>query len=311
VHPTEAIFLVARCEIAQFLRNTMFFLDLTCPALKALVKDHRHSSSSTLDELVELERMIEDKYLRFCDPENPLHFMTMCTTRGFLAKYQLIEYHTKYTSFPPDQTEVHRSAATSYALKLLDCDTKLMTSSFTKGFSWLSSYFFPFPAYLYLAQDLKKRPLHEEADRAWEVMGENHAARFSVWLRSDDPLFKFFSSTVLEAWKARETASEQTGETLRIPIIVSKLRETLARIAEAKLNVGSDQLVNGEQPTAGPAPPMTTLDDVPMPTLLTYGNSDMTEIGPWSDMNATVPGQVPYNNLWTSMTWGIGGHRDW
>ncbi|KAI3324420.1 hypothetical protein HD806DRAFT_495026 [Xylariaceae sp. AK1471] len=311
MRPTEAIFPVVRSEIAQFLRHTTFFLDLTCPALKPLAKDRQHASSSTLDELIDLERMIEDKYLKFCDPENPLQYMTIWTARGFIAKYQLVEYYTKYSSASPDQAEAQRSAATFYAFRILDCDTKVMTSHLTKGYTWLAKFYFPLPAYLYLVQYLKKQPLHEQADRAWELMSENHAARFteSAWVSDENPLFKMFSGMVLETWEVREAALRQLGRPLTTPRVVSETRKTLARIAEAKRDLESNQSVREEQ-AVGPAP-VVTPDDVLMRTLLTYDNSDLTQTDPWSGMNTTTPAPGPFNPLWAPMGWGMGGDRGW
>src|SRR5437868_3120239 len=144
--PTEALFPVVRSEIAQFLRHSTFFLDLTCPALKPLVRDYQHVSSSKLDGLVDLSRMIEDKYLKFCDPENPLQYMTVWTVRGFIAKYQLVEYYMEYSDASPDHREAQREEAMSYALKILECDTKVRASHLTKGYTWLTNYYFPLPA---------------------------------------------------------------------------------------------------------------------------------------------------------------------
>ena len=90
---TEAIFAVVRGELGEFVRNTMFYLDFTAPALKPIAKDVQNGPIPEGGELVTLDKMIEDRYLKSCDPENPLHFMTIWTARAFLAKYRLMEHH--------------------------------------------------------------------------------------------------------------------------------------------------------------------------------------------------------------------------
>jgi hypothetical protein len=76
------------------------------------------------------------------------------------------------------QTDTHRGDIISYALNMLDCDTKLMTSPLTKRCLWFTQFHFPFPAYIRIIQDLKKRPMDSHAEKAWVVMSESYEARF-------------------------------------------------------------------------------------------------------------------------------------
>jgi hypothetical protein len=66
---TDALFAVVRSELGDFVRHTMFHLDFTSPALKPIVPE--------VADLATLEKLINEKYLKFCDEENPLHFMTI------------------------------------------------------------------------------------------------------------------------------------------------------------------------------------------------------------------------------------------
>ena len=143
--------------------------------------------------------------------------MTIWFARGFIAKCRLMEHHVRCfnPSGPMHQTEEQRSTATSYALRLLECDTQCTSSPLTKGFLWLGELYFPFPAYLQVAQDLRTRPMNENADRAWEIMSDNYEKRFvtsielngNVFIRSH--WFKLFAGVILRAWDARETAFSQ------------------------------------------------------------------------------------------------------
>ncbi|OCT46607.1 C6 transcription factor [Cladophialophora carrionii] len=78
---TEAIFAVVRSEIADFVRYSAFHLDFTSPALKTIAKQPaRVGTTAKAADLAKLEEVIQDRYLKSCDPDNPLHFMTMWTT---------------------------------------------------------------------------------------------------------------------------------------------------------------------------------------------------------------------------------------
>ena len=238
---TEALFAVVRSELGEFIRHTVFHLDFTSPALKPIAKHLQNGPALESGELIKLEEMIEDQYLKSCDQENPIHFMTIWTTRAYLAKCRLLEHHSRYSSSSVRRTEAQRDAATSHALRMLECDTKIMTSPLTKGFLWLNHFHFPFPAYIQIVQDLRRRPISEQARQAWEVMSDNYEAWFGSQFRDDGPFFQIFTKIVLQAWEACEAASKQLGETLTPPRIVSSIRHTLAQIARHARNTDTEQ----------------------------------------------------------------------
>lgn len=238
---TEAIFAVVRSELGEFIRHTVFHLDFTNPALKLIVKNLQNDLAPEDGELVKLEEMIEDQYLKFCDQENPIHFMTMWTTRAYLAKCRLLEHHSRYSSSSVRQTEAQRDAATSHALRILECDTKIMTSPITKGFLWLNHSHFPFPAYIQIVQDLRKRTNSEQARQAWEVMSDNYEAWFNSQSGDDSPFFQIFTKIVLQAWEAYEVASKQLGETLTPSRIVLSIRHKMAQRTRQEPNTDTEQ----------------------------------------------------------------------
>jgi hypothetical protein len=127
---TEALFVVVRSDLGEFVRHSAFHLDFTNPSLKTIAKDPPHG---TVLEGGALEKIMKDKYLEFCNPENPLHFMTIWTTRGCLAKIRLMEHFSRYSRSSMQQTNTQRDAAISCTLSMLECDTKLMTLPLAKG----------------------------------------------------------------------------------------------------------------------------------------------------------------------------------
>jgi hypothetical protein len=236
---TESLFVVVRGEIGDFLRHCSFHLDFINPALKSVARPKHLDSNAEGDDLAPLQRILEDKYLRYCDPQNPLHFMTIWWARGQLAKMRFLKYLASCSKTSTDQTDTQRDTGISYALALLDCDTKILSSKLTKGFNWLIYLNFPFPAYVHVVQDLKKRPLSDRAVVAWNTMSENCAARFiavdgrdkSIDKR-ENPFFKIFAGVVSQAW-AKRTEAIGPGNVETPPQIVTQISERMARI-EAK-----------------------------------------------------------------------------
>ena len=240
VRSTGALFAVVRSEVGDFVRHTMYHLDYLSAAFQRVAPRNIPDGS----ELVNLEKMIENKYLKACDLENPLHFMTFWTTRAYLARCRLVELHSKSSTLSMYrlESESQRDAVISYALGMLEGDTKVMTSPLTKGFLWYAHSYFPFWAYIQIAQILKRQPVNSRAEEAWEAMSDNYEARFSSLHKGAVPFhgafFKIFSNMVLHAWEARETweigdrASKRLRESLMAPRIVISIRYKMARLAQ-------------------------------------------------------------------------------
>ena len=228
---SEALFAVVRSELGDLIRNTRFHLDFTNPALKPLVKQLLNAPSPEGDELRRLEEKIESQYLQFCDQENPIHFMATWTTRAHLAKCRLMEQQIQLSGSSARRTEAQHDAATSYALRMLECDTMIMASPLTERFLWLNHFHFPFPGYVQIMQDVKRRPFSKQARKAWGVMSDNYTTWLDPRFCEDNPFFRMFSGMVFGAWNAYEAALKQSGDTLTLPRIVSSIRNILGESA--------------------------------------------------------------------------------
>lgn len=226
--PTEMLFVVVRSELADFVRHSAFHLDFTNPLLNTMAP--RSPTTDEAERLLALEKTIEEKYLVSCNPENPLHFMTIWTMRGYVAKNRLLQHYSQYSTTSAQLTDPQRNVGISHALRMLECDTNLMASPLTKGYLWLVHFHFPFPAYIHLLQDLKRRPDEEHTDHAWEVMSNNYEARMMDVKDDEHPLFIVFSRVVLQAWQAREQLARQQQTPLVPPRIVSNIWNKLMQM---------------------------------------------------------------------------------
>ncbi|KAJ5183961.1 hypothetical protein N7492_001577 [Penicillium capsulatum] len=303
---TEAIFVVVRCHLADFLRHAPFHLDFTNPALKPIAKDET--------DLIIMEKRIEEDFLVFCDPENALHFMTMWSARGQISKCHLMRHYSKYSSSAAYQTQAHRDTIIFHALRMLECDTKMMTSPLTKGYRWFLQYYFPFPAYIFLLQELKFRPIDEQFQRAWEMMGDNCEARFSSAPLVQTPIFRMFAKVVLQAWDALEEIHRGSKTALTQPRMVSSIKN---HMAETTQNEANDAV---EQPSSVLP---TAMSDFLTPPGFSLGSDNlMFGLGASTSLAVPDPGLFPVpgqpsstaemNHLnWVSMVWGLHQGRGW
>jgi Fungal specific transcription factor domain len=299
--PTETLFAVIRSEMGDYIRHTDFHLDFTNPALKSVEKS-KHDSLVDKSEISELEKLVQEKYIRLCDAENPLHFMTIYTVRGYLARFRLVEFYSQCSTPDAQATEAQRDEALNNALIMLDCDTKITTSPLTRRYGWVADFNFPFLAYIQIALDLKRRPTNIQTERAWETMNENFEARFNTAYDGRSPFFQVFSKVILEAWEARKLNYPQMGEELP-PRIVACILQNMESI---KKSPGDRSMVQGGKTTM-----IEGYNDLSMPMPASLINGFPTgaafNYNPLPTSNINV-GHTPLENTMNQLNWSF---MDW
>jgi hypothetical protein len=245
--PTEALFAVVRSEMAECVRQSTYHINFINPSLNAIAQPKISRSGRNIeedDELMAMEKTIEGKFLAFCDPDNPIHFMTIWTARGYLARNRLLEHYSRQSTSSVQLSEEQKNATMSYALSMLDCDTKLRTSPLTKGFRWLLAFHVPAIAFHHILNSLRERPIQDCADRAWDAMSSNYEARTILPNTVKQNNLIFFTHIVLQTWERRETLCMRQKKLLKPPQIVTNMRN---RMRQASLNL--PQSSNGKRPS--------------------------------------------------------------
>ncbi|CAH0042439.1 unnamed protein product [Clonostachys rhizophaga] len=278
---SESIFVVVRSELADFLRHTSAFLDFHHPRLKPIAKELPDGGS-----LLSLRKRIENDYLQYCDPENPIHYLTIWTTHAFIAKQRMIQYYATLAHSGLPATETEMDDAMVLAFEMLDCDTKLLSTPKTKPFIWFIRSHFPFPGYMHIIYDLRRRPFSRHADRAWEVMANNYDFRIHTMSRMKGPITKVFGKFILRSWDAR-VAEWKSDQPLKTPRIVQQIWEM-----EAKDNPPTDNMAWGN---LGNTPEVKLEDSFSTMQPLTFTSSDLYDLAGSGGMNGLIPGD--YTNF--------------
>ncbi|KAF5985002.1 C6 transcription factor [Fusarium coicis] len=304
---TEAIFAVVRSEIGEYTRNSRFFIAFTNPLMKPLAKKLPEGGD------VALERMIEEKYLKFCDTDNRLHYMTIWTARASIATCRLMNDFLVYLETSATYNQVNHEAAVSYAIDWLECDAKLSSSPLTKGFRWFLQLYFPFPAYIRIIQYLKTQPFSSIAERGWKVMKDNYEARHGgADVDRWHPIFKPFANIVLYAWDTVKKAYDQAEREIETPELVDFINRKTA-----------DMSLDGNEPTGSQTQGNTGMEMDGVQLQMPFGFGDpgiffnmgaQPAFGPVSSVPYLESGPsltVDMNQLnWSSMNWGMAGMGD-
>ncbi len=199
------------------------------------------------------------------------------------------------------QTDPQRNASLSFALSMLDCDTKLMASPLTKSFLWLVHFDFPFLAYVHILQDLRERPTEEHAQQVWGALSDNYEARVKN-PKQGEPIIIVFSRVILHAWEACELSFREQGKPVDPPRIVSDIRDRMTQMMSRFSQCG-----NIEEPT-GIGSTNTTEAQMPMPMGFNGYSTEgqyFASSGAWG--YPAMPGQAGSdantNQFWPAMDW--------
>jgi hypothetical protein len=304
---TEAIFAIVRGEIGEYYRNSPFYLAFTNPAMKPLAKKLPAGGD------VALEKMIEEKYLRYCDPDNRIQFMTMWTARSNIMNCRLMNDYLAYLDSSTEYSQERQEAAVSYALHWLECDTKLSSSPLTKNFRWFLQLHFPFPAYIRIIQHLKGQPFSEQTERAWRAMHDNYSLRAAPDADVPAPVFRPFTNIVLYAWDTVKKAYENAGKETTTPKLIDFINE---KVAELSLGTREPSGVQSQGPVG------MDMDDMPMQMSMGFGDPSMLfDMGGQPGLGGGTPGPymadpsvftVDMTQLnWGSVGWGSGANGNW
>ncbi|KAL2069447.1 hypothetical protein VTL71DRAFT_14126 [Oculimacula yallundae] len=303
---SDSIFAAVRSEVADFVRFSKWHLDFSSPALLPVALEHRRHPVTEGSEMGSLETLIEEKYLAVCDPEIPLHFMTIWTARGLLAKCRLLEHYSKASSMPRAQADTAREAAFLQAITMLECDTKLNDSPLTLGFRWMVNFYYPFPAYIQAIQNLKRQPLSPLAKRAWEALNDNYDAHHSMASLHDGMFYNILAPVTLQAWAAREEISIQMGEPSATPRIISHIRHVLQQRAQPSEAIHQQSVPDMDMNAFSMSAPMNFDQNM---FFGMGGQQSFPAPGPWGspDIMGMPPLNVDPNQLdWSSMDWNLG-----
>ena len=235
---TEMISCLLRCEFGSFWKEKMLQKSKSSasPMNAQLFTGKPPSpwdvSLKERDEVItELERRLEDKFLRYCDVNNPLQFMASIIGRGAVASMRLMAHHPRRWANEADMPADERALLWKLSIKLLESDSLVHSTKALQRFMWHSNVYFQWQALVYLLGELKNKTVGDDVNNAWRKIEEtyHHHPAFIVEFRK--PLHAAVGSLCLKAWDARNRGraeAQERGEFLipvQTPDFIAMLRE--------------------------------------------------------------------------------------
>lgn len=168
---TEMTLTLVRCEILISRRKSMQMTCLGPDGPNVLFKNR----NLAIDES---KRLLDERYLQFCDLSIPIHWVAATITRVALARLWLVSHFSLLTAQGfeannwPDRCEV----LILTAIEVLEFVYLLETNVNTAKWSWLFQGYVQWQVFAFVLSELCVRPGSSLSDRAW-------AAVDRVWQR--------------------------------------------------------------------------------------------------------------------------------
>lgn len=193
-------------------------------------------SMAQKDEAIDkLNKEIEERYLKFCDPLVPLHNLTSIAARAALSGMRLRAHHPRqYPDNGASLPQSEKDMLFSLSLKIIQYDSLVYSNKSLQRYLWHVRVYFQWHALIYLLSELRYRKVGEEADRAWDQIVESFHYHPEIIHEAEYALYIAIRSLTLRAWEARESESRIQMTPIHPPEVILKLRNMRAAASNSQ-----------------------------------------------------------------------------
>jgi hypothetical protein len=214
---TDMLFCSIRYEIGAFMRESKIFSrQWSFSAVSLAAKD------KAIDEL---EERLETKYVRYCDPSIPLHFLSSCLARSAICQMRLLAHHPRqYPDKGASLPQVEKDMLFSKALQMIKYDNIGQTTETVQGFLWHMNVYLQLDAFIYLLGELRSQFEGENIDQAWFQVEQAFEHHPEILSGSKNPLYFAIGNLTLKAWDKRSAMRNGALYQPPTPRFISVLR---------------------------------------------------------------------------------------
>lgn len=225
--PTEMLWLMFRSDLGQFANAVKDKMrQLGKPRLTQEVfgdMDDLKMKDNLTNEII---NMIETKYLRFCDPSQPLQFMTLLGGRVAINIVKFMSHHPRRWAKLHHAPECERQYVWDVSIQLLELYNMQQTSFQVRHFAWSVSYYIQWHAVIHILDTIRAEPFHPDVAKGWRLIDALYENNLEMLLTDDRPIYVAVGNLCLKAFNACVAASVEEARPLSdSPAYIEKLRE--------------------------------------------------------------------------------------
>lgn len=248
---TDVVFVALRYEFTNFAAGRV-------ARFRQLEKDSSQwnfpasgSDKVEVDEAFrELEEIVETKYLRYCDPSQPLHLLTMLAARSAMNLVRFLTHHPRRWASIEQTPLAERQWVWAISLKLLEQQTMMQSNPQLKQFVWHAAYFLHWHTFIHVLDTLRANPLLADAEKAWQLAGNTYKNNPHMVFDTKKPIHVAVGNLCLNAYSGREAALQNRNICLpTTPEFILQLRQQ-REVAKARRQARDAKSSQPEDPVS-------------------------------------------------------------
>lgn len=176
--------------------------------------------------LEEIEELLESKYLRYCDPSQPLQQLTLLMGRSSLNIVRFQSHHPRRWASYRQTPESEQQYVWKASIALLEQYDIMQSDPRLQGFAWNIPYHLQWHIIIHVLDTLRARPLMPDAQRAWRAMEATYENNPDMISNTKKPIHVAVGNLCLEAFNTHEAALIRERRDLAgAPEFITKLRQ--------------------------------------------------------------------------------------
>jgi hypothetical protein len=165
----------------------------------------QESSVEEKDKVIdELLQTVEEKFLRYCDPLNPLHILTSIAARSAQCGMRLRAHHPRqYPDGGASLPQKEKDMLFSLSAKIMQYYSLVHSTPALQRYEWHVHAYFQWHALIYLLSELRFRKVGEDVDRAWNLIEDAFQYHPEIINDRGYALYTAIRSLTMKAWEGK------------------------------------------------------------------------------------------------------------
>lgn len=224
---TDMTFFVLKIELASFARRGGAKARQREKDTDQLDDIAARSDQKTKDGLIqEIEEILEGKYIRYCDPSEPLQLLTMLVAGFTLNVVHFLTHHPRRWVSQEQTPTSEQEYVWKISVELLEQHDMIQSDRRLQGFAWHSAYYLQWHVLIHVLDTLRAKPLMSDIYKAWQLVEATYKNNPDMISSTKKPIHVAVGNLCLKAFNAYEAALMYKRMTIsHVPDYITKLRQ--------------------------------------------------------------------------------------
>lgn len=207
---TTIVHCLIRCDMMDFMRK---FTPKSSYIQWENISETGLSLSEKHDLINEMQDYLEEKYLRYCDPSNPLHYFASIIARSSVCKMKLFAHNPRqFADSGIKVPQTSRNIIFESGMKMMEYAKLLHNNETMKKFMWqLDTTNYIWETILYVLIEVRHRKSGSEVDHAWQLIAAIFSSHPQIFEENTKPVYAALGNWTLQVWDDCVSANKKEG----------------------------------------------------------------------------------------------------